>query len=96
MNCDICGEPMYLEPERYLELRRAGEQPRCRKNGCLQDYPKKRLSRNNTDIEQRGIYWTGMPEQKTGHGGPHKINIAIDHNAAFATPLEEIDRTVED
>lgn len=34
LDCDICGEPVYLSPQRYVELVRAGELPRCRKNGC--------------------------------------------------------------
>lgn len=34
MDCDICEEPVYLSKARYRELRRLGEQPRCRKNGC--------------------------------------------------------------
>ena len=34
LDCDICGEPVYLSRERYVELVRRGEKPRCRKNGC--------------------------------------------------------------
>ncbi len=34
LDCDVCGEPVYLSPERYLALKRADELPRCRKNGC--------------------------------------------------------------
>ena len=34
LDCDICGEPVYLSRDRYVELVRAGERPRCRKNGC--------------------------------------------------------------
>jgi len=36
LDCDICGEPVYLSGTRYVELVRAGEKPRCRKNGCEQ------------------------------------------------------------
>jgi len=34
LDCDICGEPVYLSRRRYVELVRAGRRPRCRKNGC--------------------------------------------------------------
>lgn len=32
--CEICTQPVYLSPRRYVELVRAGRLPRCRKNGC--------------------------------------------------------------
>ena len=34
LDCDICGEPVYLSRLRYLELLRRDERPRCRQNGC--------------------------------------------------------------
>jgi hypothetical protein len=34
IDCDICGEPMKIERLRYAALIKAGERPRCRKNGC--------------------------------------------------------------
>ena len=34
LDCEICGEPVVLPPRRYVELVRAGERPRCRRNGC--------------------------------------------------------------
>jgi len=34
LDCEICGEPVVLSPSRYVALVRAGERPRCRKNGC--------------------------------------------------------------
>jgi len=34
LDCDICGEPMELSPSRYVAWVRAGERPRCRRNGC--------------------------------------------------------------
>ena len=34
IDCEICGEPMQVNRKRYVELVKAGERPRCRKNGC--------------------------------------------------------------
>jgi len=34
VDCDICGEPMTIDRHRYLALIRAGQRPRCRRNGC--------------------------------------------------------------
>ena len=34
IDCDICGEPMSVSRRRYVELIKAGQRPRCRKNGC--------------------------------------------------------------
>jgi len=34
LRCDICGDWVYLQPDRYEQLVRANELPRCRKNGC--------------------------------------------------------------
>jgi len=34
IDCDICGEPMTIDRHRYLALIRAGQRPRCRRNGC--------------------------------------------------------------
>lgn len=34
LDCDICGEPVVLSRRRYVQLVKAGERPRCRKNGC--------------------------------------------------------------
>lgn len=34
LDCEICGEPVVLQPSRYVELVRLNEKPRCRKNGC--------------------------------------------------------------
>jgi len=34
LDCEICGEPVVLSPSRYVALVKAGERPRCRKNGC--------------------------------------------------------------
>lgn len=34
IDCDICGEPMEVDRLRYVELVKAGQRPRCRRNGC--------------------------------------------------------------
>lgn len=34
IDCDICGEPMKVDPQKYVELIKSGQRPRCRKNGC--------------------------------------------------------------
>jgi len=34
LDCDICGEPMEIDRLRYVAMMKAGERPRCRKNGC--------------------------------------------------------------
>lgn len=57
LDCDICGEPVVLSPERYVELVKAGQRPRCRKNGCerLCGAKNPRTARSSKVLATRGV-----------------------------------------
>jgi hypothetical protein len=58
IDCDICGEPMKVDRLRYAALIKAGERPRCRKNGC------ERLCGAKHPATSRSA--EGLPVQKVG------------------------------
>jgi hypothetical protein len=84
LDCEICGEPVYLSGPRYLELVKAGRLPRCRTNGC-----ERLCGRGNTatartpeildvlDVPLRRVHW---PTSKKGNrnGALAKLRVSED------------------
>lgn len=84
LDCEICGEPVYLSKQRYVELVRASRRPRCRRNGCerlcaSQNAGAARMPQLHTalDVPLRVVYW---PATKRGNrnGALAKLRVTED------------------
>lgn len=84
LNCEICGEPVELTRHRHLELVKAGELPRCRKNGCERLCGRKKPGAARMpelldviDVPLRQVQW---PKSKKGNinGALAKLRVTTD------------------
>jgi len=87
IDCEICGEPVVLTPARYLAMKRAGERPRCRKNGCERLCGAKTPRRSRTsevlavqDVALLRVRWPAKKRGKPGrkHGVLAKLGVSRD------------------
>lgn len=84
LDCEICGEPVYLSKSRYVALIRAGQRPRCRRNGCerlcgARNTGVARMSEvlDVQDVPLRVVTW---PRKKCGNpnGALAKLRVSTD------------------
>lgn len=81
MDCEICGEPMQVSRQRYVELVAAGEKPRCRKNGCERLCGAKRAGSVRTaerldtvEFSTVAVEWPGV-KRGNGNGALAKLRV---------------------
>lgn len=71
LDCDICGEAVYVSRIRYVQLVKAGRRPRCRKNGCerlcgphIQAAARMTETLDTIEVPLRRVHW---PRAKKGN-----------------------------
>jgi len=87
LDCDICGEPVELSPARYVELVRAGERPRCRKNGCERLCGRKKAGTSRSgqvlatqEVPLLAVHW---PQEKKGRKNGALAKLAVSRDEAW-------------
>lgn len=97
LDCEICGEPVVLQPQRYLALVKAGRLPRCRKNGC-----ERLCGRQNTgvarttevidmiDVPLLVIEWPGR-KRGNRNGALAKLRVRRDENWRYEPAVKAIE-----
>jgi hypothetical protein len=99
LDCDVCGEPVYLTPQRYVELKRQDRRPRCRKNGCERLCGVQTPATARTpelidviEVPPRVVYW---PRRKKGNanGALAKLHVTLDQDWRSESAGEANERT---
>lgn len=84
LDCDICGEPVYLSRDRYVELVRSGERPRCRRNGCERLCGAKNTGTARTsevlDVLAVPLLVVTWPREKRGNTNGALAKLAVTHD----------------